>query len=80
MVQCGQTLERLKDAKANTDLEDAVLVADGKLDGQAIIAAAQDFRFMAGSLGMAAGEAVIAGMTRAADKKSPFILFAVLTA
>jgi acetyl-CoA carboxylase carboxyl transferase subunit beta len=68
--------ERLKDAKANTDLEDAVLVADGKLDGQAIVAAAQDFRFMAGSLGMAAGEAVISGMTRAAEKKTPFILFA----
>jgi acetyl-CoA carboxylase carboxyl transferase subunit beta len=68
--------ERLKDAKSNTELEDAVLVADGKLDGQEIVAAAQDFRFMAGSLGMAAGEAVIAGMTRAAEKKSPFILFA----
>ena len=31
---------------------------------------------MAGSLGMAAGEAVISGMTRAAEKKTPFILFA----
>ena len=31
---------------------------------------------MAGSLGMAAGEAVIAGMLRAVEKKTPFILFA----
>ena len=68
--------ERLKDAKANTDLDDAVLVAEGKLDGQDIVAAAQDFRFMAGSLGMAAGEGVIAGMLRAVEKKTPFILFA----
>ncbi len=68
--------ERLKDAKANTDLDDAVLVAEGKLDGQEIVAVAQDFRFMAGSLGMAAGEGVIAGMLRAVEKKTPFILFA----
>ncbi len=68
--------ERLKDAKATTELDDAVLLGEGKLDGKDIVAAAQDFRFMAGSLGMAAGEAVIAGMLRAVEKKTPFILFA----
>ena len=68
--------DRLRDAKASTTLDDAILIGEGKLDGQDVVAAAQDFRFMAGSLGMAAGEAVIAGMTRAADKKTPFILFA----
>jgi acetyl-CoA carboxylase carboxyl transferase subunit beta len=68
--------ERLKDAKATTELDDAVLLGEGRLDGQEIVAAAQDFRFMAGSLGMAAGEAVIAGMLRAVEKKVPFILFA----
>jgi acetyl-CoA carboxylase carboxyl transferase subunit beta len=68
--------ERLRDAKATTELDDAILVAEGTLDGQEIVAAAQDFRFMAGSLGMAAGEAVIAGMLRAVEKKTPFILFA----
>jgi len=44
--------DRLKDAKAATELEDAVLVAEGKLDGLEVVAAAQDFRFMAGSLGI----------------------------
>ena len=68
--------DRLKDAKADTELEDAVLVGEGKLDGQDVVAAAQDFKFMGGSLGMAAGEAVIAGMLRAVEKKTPFILFA----
>jgi acetyl-CoA carboxylase carboxyl transferase subunit beta len=68
--------DRLRDAKAATNLEDAILVAEGKLDDQDIVAAAQDFRFMAGSLGMAAGEAVITGLMRAAEKKTPFILFA----
>jgi acetyl-CoA carboxylase carboxyl transferase subunit beta len=68
--------ERLKDAKAKTGLEDAVLLGEGKLDGQPVVAAAQDFDFMGGSLGMAAGEAVIMGLTRALEKGTPFILFA----
>mgnify|MGYP000282339033 CR=1 FL=1 len=68
--------DRLKDAKAETKLEDAVLVGEGQLEGSPIVAAAQDFRFMAGSLGMAAGEAIIAGMLRAVELKTPFILFA----
>ena len=68
--------ERLKTTKAETDLDDAVVVAEGALEGQEIVAAVQDFRFMAGSLGMAAGEAVVTGMLRAVDKSVPFILVA----
>ncbi len=68
--------DRLRDAKADTKMEDAVLVGEGLLEGQQIVSAAQDFRFMAGSLGMAAGEALIAGMLRAVELKAPFILFA----
>ena len=68
--------ERLKTSKAETDLDDAVLVGEGPLEGQEVVAAAQDFRFMAGSLGMAAGEAVVTGMLRAVEKGVPFILFA----
>lgn len=68
--------DRLREAKANTELSDAVLVGEGSLEGQECVAAVQDFRFMAGSLGMAAGEAVIAGMLRAVEKRTPFLLFA----
>ncbi len=68
--------DRIRDARTETSLSDAVLVGEGTLDGLKVVAAAQDFRFMGGSLGMAAGEAVIAGMLRAVELKSPFILFA----
>ena len=68
--------ERLKNAKAETEMDDAVLIGEGTLEGQPLVAAAQDFRFMAGSLGMAAGEAIITGMLRAVELKTPFILFA----
>ncbi|MEN2495077.1 MAG: Acetyl-coenzyme A carboxylase carboxyl transferase subunit beta, chloroplastic [Hyphomicrobiaceae bacterium hypho_1] len=68
-------IDRLRDARADTSLEDAVLVGAGKLDTQPIVAAVQDFRFMGGSLGMAAGETIIAGMMHAVKIKTPFILF-----
>ena len=68
--------DRSKDARTNTELSDAVLIGEGTLDDRKVVAAAQDFRFMGGSLGMAAGEAVIAGMLRAVEIKAPFILFA----
>lgn len=68
--------DRLKDAKGVTELDDAILVGEGELESSPIVAAVQDFRFMAGSLGMAAGEAIIAGMLRAVERKTPFILFA----
>jgi acetyl-CoA carboxylase carboxyl transferase subunit beta len=68
--------ERLKEARAKCGQEDAVLVGVGKLDGLDVTAAAQDFNFMGGSLGTAAGEAVIMGMTEAVERKTPFIMFA----
>ena len=68
--------DRLKEAKSKTGHSDAVLIGEGKLDGRTIVAAAQDFRFMAGSLGMAAGEAIVKAMLHAVERKAPFILFA----
>jgi acetyl-CoA carboxylase carboxyl transferase subunit beta len=68
--------DRLKEAKTKTELADAVLIGEGMLDGRQIVAAAQDFRFMGGSLGMAAGEAVATAMLHAVDNRCPFILFA----
>ena len=69
-------VDRLKTAKEDTGLDDAVLVGSGKLDGRPVTAAVQDFRFMGGSLGMAAGEAVITGMLHAVESRTPFVLFA----
>jgi acetyl-CoA carboxylase carboxyl transferase subunit beta len=68
--------ERLKDARNKTGLTDAVLAAAGRLQGEEVVAAVQDFDFMGGSLGTGAGEAVIAGMRAAVNRESPFILFA----
>jgi acetyl-CoA carboxylase carboxyl transferase subunit beta len=68
--------DRLKDARAKTGLNDAVKLGYGRLDGMAVVVAVQDFEFMGGSLGMAAGEAMIKGLDTAVEKGCPFVLFA----
>src|SRR6188472_3693813 len=68
--------DRLKDARAKTGLQDAVKVGIGRLEGQMVTIAVQDFDFMGGSLGMAAGEAVITGLETAVRRQTPFIMFA----
>ncbi|BAQ16026.1 acetyl-CoA carboxylase, carboxyltransferase subunit beta [Methyloceanibacter caenitepidi] len=68
--------ERLKDARSKTGLNDAIHSGIGKLHGDTVVAAVQDFDFMGGSLGTAAGEAVISSMRAALVRNAPFILFA----
>ena len=68
--------DRLKDARTKTGMNDAVKLGFGKLDGLPVVIGVQDFDFMGGSLGMAAGEAIIKGLETAAQKGTPFIMFA----
>jgi acetyl-CoA carboxylase carboxyl transferase subunit beta len=69
-------VDRIKDARAKTGLNDAVKIGYGKLEGAPIVVGVQDFDFMGGSLGMAAGEAVVKGLELAVEKQTPFIMFA----
>ena len=69
-------IDRLKESRVKTGTEDAVTVATGKLYGSDITVAVQDFDFMGGSLGMAAGQAIVTGLDTAARRKTPFVLFA----
>jgi acetyl-CoA carboxylase carboxyl transferase subunit beta len=69
-------VDRLKDARAKTGAHDAVKLGFGTLDGLPVVVGVQDFDFMGGSLGMAAGEAVIVGLQKAVEKSTPFIMFA----
>jgi acetyl-CoA carboxylase carboxyl transferase subunit beta len=68
--------DRLKDARAKAGTSDAIKLGLGKLEALPVVIGVQDFDFMGGSLGMAAGEAVIKGLETAVDKGTPFIMFA----
>ena len=67
--------ERMKAARKGTGEREAMLVAEGEIGRTPIIAAAQDFSFMAGSMGMYVGNAIIAAAERAVASKRPLVLF-----
>ena len=67
--------ERMKLAQKTTGEKEAMLVAEGEIGRTPIVAAAQDFTFMGGSMGMYVGNAIIAAAERAVELKRPLILF-----
>jgi acetyl-CoA carboxylase carboxyl transferase subunit beta len=67
--------DRLRTAQKETGEKEAMLVASGEMGRTPIVAAAQDFSFMAGSMGMYVGNAIIAAAETAVKLKRPLILF-----
>ena len=67
--------DRMKAAQKNTGEKEAMLVAEGEMGRTPIVAAAQDFAFMGGSMGMYVGNAIIAAAERAVLTNRPLILF-----
>ncbi len=67
--------ERLKKARAKTGNQDAMSIGVGKIHGIDAVVLAQNFAFMGGSLGMAAGEGLIQAAEYAVAHKMPLIVF-----
>ena len=67
--------DRMKAAQKQTGEKEAMLVAEGEIGRTPIVAAAQDFSFMGGSMGMYVGNAIIAAAERAVKLKRPLVLF-----
>ena len=67
--------DRLKENRARTGAADAITLASGKLEDQHVTVAVQDFAFQGGTLGLAAGEAIITGLNSAIEWRTPFIIF-----
>jgi acetyl-CoA carboxylase carboxyl transferase subunit beta len=67
--------ERLRAAQKLTGEAEAMLVGLGEIGRTPIVAAAQDFSFMGGSMGMYVGNAIIAAAQEAVRLNRPLILF-----
>ncbi len=67
--------ERMKAAQKSTGEKEAMLVAEGEMGRTPIVAAAQDFNFMGGSMGMYVGNAIVAAAERAVATRRPLVLF-----
>ncbi len=67
--------DRLSESRKKTGMDDAVLVAHGSIGGHKAVVAAMDFRFMAGSMGAATGEALVAAARLAVLQRAALIIF-----
>jgi acetyl-CoA carboxylase carboxyl transferase subunit beta len=68
-------IDRLKEARTKTGQQDAFVVVAGAIENKPVVVAVQNFEFLGGSLGMAAGEAFIAAAETAVMRKCPLVLF-----
>ncbi|MFN3536271.1 MAG: acetyl-CoA carboxylase, carboxyltransferase subunit beta [Brevundimonas sp.] len=67
--------ERLNAARKKAGAKDAMAIGFGEIDGTPAVVIVQDFTFMGGSLGMAAGEAFIAAAREAVKRGCPMVCF-----
>ena len=67
--------DRIKDARAKTGEKESILVASGKIQNVRTVAAAHNFSFMGGSMGIAVGNALLEAATRAVRDKAALVVF-----
>ncbi|QIO53983.1 acetyl-CoA carboxylase, carboxyltransferase subunit beta [Rhizobium leguminosarum] len=67
--------DRLRDSRLKTEQEDTILAGVGKVRGLKLVAVVHEFNFIGGSLGMAAGEAIVKAFERATSEKCPLVMF-----
>lgn len=66
--------DRLREAKAKTDRDDAIVLAHGTIGGYPVIIAAFDFEFMGGSMGAAVGEGILRAAEIAVEEQAALIV------
>ena len=66
--------ERLRQAQSVTGLKDAVINAEGKLNGRDVVVSAMEYSFIGGSMGAVVGEAITRAIENATEKRKPLIL------
>ncbi len=67
--------DRLKAARTKTGDDDVMSIGVGNIHGNQTVVLVQNFAFMGGSLGMAAGEGFITAANYAVDHNLPLIIF-----
>src|ERR1700755_1442902 len=65
---------RLKQAQTDTGLNDAVINAQGKLNGRPVVMSAMEYAFIGGSMGAVVGEVITRAIEKSADTKHPLVI------
>jgi acetyl-CoA carboxylase carboxyl transferase subunit beta len=66
--------DRLKQAQRDTGLDDAIINAQGKLQGRPVIVSAMEYSFIGGSMGAVVGEAITRAIEKATETKTPIVI------
>jgi acetyl-CoA carboxylase carboxyl transferase subunit beta len=66
--------KRIKDAQKKLGLNDAVITAEGQLNGRPVICCAMEFGFIGGSMGAVVGEKVTRAIEMAISTRQPLIV------
>src|SRR5277367_126081 len=66
--------QRLKDAQRKLGMKDAIITAEGHLNGRSVICCSMEFRFIGGSMGAVVGEKVARAIERCIEKREPLIV------
>lgn len=66
--------DRLAKSRAESELNDALRAAEGKLDKHTVVIACMDFRFIGGSMGSVVGEKIALAADVALKKKCPLVI------
>jgi acetyl-CoA carboxylase carboxyl transferase subunit beta len=65
---------RLKDAQQNTELNDAMQTATGKIEGKDLVVCCMDFSFIGGSMGVVVGEKISRAIDHCIKHKKPLLI------
>jgi acetyl-CoA carboxylase carboxyl transferase subunit beta len=68
--------DRLVQAQKETDEREALVVMEGALKGQPLVACAFEFQFMGGSMGSIVGERFVRGVEVSLERSLPLVCFA----
>ena len=66
--------QRLKDAQHKLGMKDAILTAEGLIDGRPVICCSMEFGFIGGSMGAVVGEKAARAIERSIQKKYPLVI------
>ncbi len=67
--------QRQVEAKKKTNLDEAVIVGTGSIEGEKVATAVMDFDYMGGSMGSVVGEKITLIIEHALEKKLPVVVF-----
>jgi acetyl-CoA carboxylase carboxyl transferase subunit beta len=66
--------QRLRDTQQKLGMKDAIITAEGRLNGREVICCSMEFGFIGGSMGAVVGEKVARAIERSIERRQPLVI------